>query len=361
MKDLKIALAHDSITQMGGAERMFKSVLEFFPTSPLFTLVFDEKFKKEFPNTEIKTTWLQQIYNFLPSFKTFLPIIPFAVKSLNFKGYDLVFSSSSGFVKNISVPKNVLHVNYCHTPTRFLWVNKEYVNQEVFFLLRPLIKVIFFFLKKWDLKGVQRVNYFIANSKEVQKRIKIFYNRESEVLYPPVDTNFWKQTGEKQKYFLLAGRLQAHKNNEFIIRVFNDLGLPLHVVGTGRQESYLRSIAGPNIEFYGRLEDKELREQYSGALAYIYPQVEDFGLMPLEAAACGTPTLAFGHGGALETVIAGITGEFFYTYNTEEVKNIINSWNSSKYKAEVLKEHAENFSKESFKKGLENIISKVCG
>ncbi len=360
MKDLKIALAHDSFTsaQLGGAERVVDALHELFPEAPVFTLVLDKKVEEKYKNWDIRTSWLQYFYNFIPSLQYLLPFIPFAVKALNFKGYDVVISSSSGFVKNINVPKNIKHICYCHTPTRFVWVDKTYVDQETPSVLKPFVKVFLRYWKGWDFKKSQKINFFIANSKEVQKRIQTYYNRESEVVYPPVDTDFWKNTGAKQNYFLLAGRLQAHKNNEFIIQVFNDLGLHLHVVGTGRQESYLRSIAGSNIKFYGRLEDQELRDQYSGALAYIYPQTEDFGLMPLEAALCGTPTLAYGYGGALETVVPGVTGEFFKAYNKEEVKKIISSWDFNKYNPKVLKEHAENFSKENFKKGLVGILEK---
>ena len=226
-------------------------------------------------------------------------------------------------------------------------------------------------MKKWDFAGAQRVNKFIANSKEVQGRIKEYYKRDSEVIYPFIDLDFWKPMQSSPPFqggvpgvaggggwidnknlitFSLAGRLQAHKKNDLIIEIFNELGLPLHVVGSGRQEEYLKSIAKPNVVFLGRVSDEQLRNEYSGALGLIFPQNEDFGLMPLEAAACGTATLAYGHGGALETIIPGITGEFFESYDNEKIKQLILNWKSEKYKAEDLRSQAEKFSKRSLSK-----------
>src|ERR1051326_3714298 len=282
---MRIALAHDSFTQLGGAEKVLEDLHQVFPDAPIFTLVFDNKFKSKYQNWDIRISWLQGLYNFLPKLQYLFPLIPSAVSSLNFSGYDVVISSSSSWIKNISVSKNCVHINYCHTPTRFLWSDAEYVNQEVPAALKWLIKPFLAWMRKWDYRGAQRVNYFIANSLEVQKRIKEYYGRDSEVIYPGVDTNFWKPTTAKQDYFLIVGRLQAHKKNDLIVELFNELGLPLHIAGIGRQENYLRSIAKNNIKFLGRISDEQLRDEYSGAKAVIFPQVEDFGLVPIEAAA----------------------------------------------------------------------------
>ena len=286
-----------------------------------------------------------------------LPVIPWAVDQMKFDDFDVVLSSSSGFVKNIRVPKNTIHICYCHTPPRFLWIDKEYIKQEVPFLLRPFVKYILSKIQKWDLAGSKRVTHFLANSKEVQKRIKEIYNRESEVVYPGINTDFWKPTIQKQNYFLIAGRLQPHKHNESIIEIFNELGLPLHVVGTGRQEEYLKSMAKPNITFLGAVDDAKLRDEYNGALGFIYPQVEDFGLMPLEAAGCGTATIALAKGGALETVTAGITGELFENYDKEKIKQIILGWGVKKYQTELLKYHAQKFSKDIFKEQVSDFVN----
>lgn len=352
---MDIAIVHDSFTQLGGAERVVGILHEMFPQAPVFTLVLDRKLKGHYKNWDIRTSWLQIIYNLFPKFQFLFPIIPLAVSSLDFSGYDLVISSSSSFAKNIEVPKNTIHICYCHTPTRFLWTEGDYVKQElngVFTVLRPVARFTIKFLKKWDYKAAQRVNYFIANSVEVQKRIGLYYQRGSVVIPPSIDTSFWKPTAPKQNFFLLGGRLQPHKNNELIIEIFNDLKLPLRVFGTGRQEKYLQSIAKDNITFLGKITDEQLREEYSGALGFIYPQLEDFGLMPLEAAACGTATIGLAQGGSLETILPGVTGELFEDYNKEKIKKLILKWNLQKYSADALRNHAEKFSKEKFKEQI---------
>jgi glycosyltransferase involved in cell wall biosynthesis len=406
---MKIALVHDSFTQLGGAERVVDALHELFPSAPVFTLVFDPKFKEKYKGWDIRTSGLQTLFLALGKLQYLLPLIPWGVDNLDFTGYDVVISSSSSWAKNIRVPKNCVHICYCHTPTRFLWSEPEYIKQEVSFLLRPLVRLLISKMRKWDFAGAQRVTKFIANSKEVQSRIKKYYNRDSTIVYPFIDTNFWKPsflrrhsegvhpTEESQyqdkeilrpsdalgvqddanvrDYFLLAGRLQPHKQNNIIVEIFNELGLPLHIVGTGRQENYLRSIAKNNISFFGHISDEELREQYSGAKALIYPQLEDFGLMPLEAAACGTPTLALGQGGALETVIQGETGEFFgiqvarglastkiedrgnAALYKDQIKQIILSWNPQKYSVDHLRQQAEKFSKEKFKSQILEVVN----
>ncbi len=356
---LKIALAHDSFTQAGGAERVIKALHELFPQAPVFTLVFNRKLREKYHGWDIRTSWLQIFFNFIPKLQYLLPLIPAAVGSLDFSGYDVVISSSSGFIKNIRVPKSAVHINYCHTPARFLWSDRTYVNQEAPALARPIVRALLKPIKAWDYKGAQRVNWFIANSREVQNRIQLYYNRASSVIYPFVDNGFWRPVKNKQNYFLLAGRLQAHKKNELIIKIFNQLGLPLHVAGTGRQEKYLKSIAKNNINFFGYLSDEQLRDEYSAALGFIFPQLEDFGLMPLEAAACGTATLAYGRGGALETVVPGVTGELFSDYDSGMLKKIILGWNPQKYAVDVLRAHAEKFSKDKFKYDITEFVKNL--
>jgi glycosyltransferase involved in cell wall biosynthesis len=237
-----------------------------------------------------------------------------------------------------------------------LWSDADYVQQEVPKILQPIVELLLEWMKKCDYKGAQRVTHFIANSKEVRARIRKYYNRDNIVIYPFIDTEFWKSACSKKDYFLVVGRLQAHKKNELIVEIFNELNIPLHVVGAGRQESYLRSIAKNNINFLGRISDEQLRDEYSGALGVVFPQIEDFGLVPLEAAACGTATLGLAKGGSLETIIPGVTGELFENYNKEIIRQQILSWNPQKYKTDELRRHAEKFSEEVFEKQLKEFI-----
>ncbi len=353
---MNIALAHDSFTQYGGAERVMEQLHEIFPDAPVYTLVLDKKFKERYKDWDIRTSWLQVIYNFIPKFKFFLPLIPLAVRSLDLSRYDVVASSSSGFIKNIKLPKSIIHISYCHTPIRFLWSDKDYINQEVPKIFRAFVKLFLVGMRKWDFKGAQGVAHFIANSQEVQKRIQKYYQRTSTVINPGIDINFWYPTREKSDYFLLAGRLQAHKKNDLIVEIFNELDLPLHVVGIGRQEKYLKSIAKPNIKFLGAIDDEQLRDEYSGALAFIYPQIEDFGLMPLEAAACGTVTIGIAKGGSLETVVPGVTGELFEAYDKRKITQIILDWNAQKYQLDKMQNHVKKFTKIEFKKQFYSFV-----
>ena len=293
-----IVIAHDSFTQYGGAERVFRSFGELYPQAPVFTMVSDPEIEKLMNVPRPQVSWLQFFYNIIPKFQWWFPLVPFMLSTVKLPESKIILSSSSAYLKGLP-KRGAVHINYCHTPTRFLWTDYKYALREVHPLLRPLARVYLQWLKRWDLRAAKKVDVFIANSKEVQKRIKTFYGRDSELIYPFVNTQFWRPTVTKGNYFLIAGRLAPYKNHDAIIEIFNSLGLPLRVVGEGRFQTYLRSIAKSNIKFLGRVSDEDLRDQYSGALGFIYPQVEDFGLMPLEAASCGTPTIALAQAGSL--------------------------------------------------------------
>lgn len=394
---MKLVLAHDSLTQLGGAERVFIEMAELFPEAPIYVLVADEKVVSQLPQQvqrRIVTTKLQWLYKLYPKFQHLLPFIPFMLWITRLPECDVLLSSSSAFAKGFRKPKGSRHINYCHTPTRFLWTDREYIVQEVPWLVRLPARIFLRWMKWWDLRAAKNVDFFLANSVEVQQRVEKYYDRTSEVVYPFVDTEFWKPTSppvipakagihtglatsdadlsgsqvgeldpricEDDKtgggYFLIAGRLHAHKHNDLVVEVCTQLGLPLHVVGSGRDEAHLKSIAGPTVTFLGRVTDEKLREEFSGARAYIYPQLEDFGLMPVEAASCGTPTIGIDEGGSRETIVPGVTGEWFSKGSKEELKGLLEHFNESKYSVEVLRKHAEQFSKEIFRKKIEKVV-----
>lgn len=358
-KDNKITLAHDSFTQMGGAERVVKVLTELFESAPMVTLVAAEEVKINFPNTQFHTSFLQSLYTVYPHFQHLLPLIPAALKTLKLPENKIILSSSSAFIKGIYPDKNTVHINYCHTPTRFLWTDSQYITQEVPFVLRPFAKLFLSWLKGWDVRAAGRVHAFIANSQEVQKRIKQFYNRDSVVIYPSVDTDFWHKTQSTQSHFLLVGRLHAHKHNNLIIEVCNTLQLPLRIVGMGRNLEELKALAGPTITFLGRISDEALRDEYSSARAVFFPQLEDFGLIPVEAASCGTPTIALGKGGALETIQSGVTGVFFKEASLEELRVALEIFETIKFNPEVIRAHARQFSHERFKKQITDFLTTV--
>ncbi len=356
---MRIVLAHDSFTQQGGAERVAFALHEMYPDAPLVTIVVDQKMKPLLEGWNIITSPLQPLYDIHSKFQHWLALIPWAVDNTKVPDADVLLSSSTFFIKGLRKPAGSVHINYCHSPVRFLWTEPEYIKQEVPAMLRPIVRMVFKHLRRWDLASVKRIDYFLANSREVQKRIKEVYGRDSEVVYPFIDESFWKPTKPKGDYFIIAGRLQAHKDNELVIEAFNKLGIALHVVGTGRQEEYLRSIAKPNITFLGRASDEILRDELSGALGLVSPQFEDFGLVPLEAAACGTATIGLAKGGTMETVIPGVTGNLLEEMTVENIMSAVRSWDPSRYDHNKLLEQAQRFSKSIFEQNIKSVIEKV--
>ncbi len=354
---MKVILAHDSYTQYGGAERIMEGMREMYPEAPVYTLAVDKKIRWHIQGWKVITSPLQKLYNYYPVMQHWFALIPFILPFFKLEKADLLLCGSSAYLKGLNKNPGTVHINYCHTPTRFIWTDYQYALKEVSPLLRPLAKLYLWWLKKWDYKSAQKVDYFLANSKEVQARIKKFYDRDSEILHPFINDDFWKPTREKGDYFLVAGRLAPYKDYDKVILAFNELGWPLHVIGTGRYENFLRSIAKPNIIFLGKVDDVSLRYQYSGAKGFIYPQLEDFGMMPLEAASCGTASLGLAKGGSLETIIPGQTGELLETVNTASLIQALKSWDANKYSSEYLFKHAAQFSKKAFQTKLAEIIA----
>lgn len=360
---MDIVLAHDSFTQFGGAERLFLEVCKLYPEAPIYTLVVDKRIAQELPASvqkRIHTSPLQWLYDIYPKFQHLVPFIPLALWLTRIPECKVLLSFSSAFVKGLRKPAGSTHVDYCHTPTRFLWSDPEYVEEETPKFLLPLAKLFFWWMKGWDLRVAKRVDVFLANSKEVQARIKKYYERESQVVYPFVDVSFWqKEDGAvKQDYFLIAGRLHAHKGNDLVVKACTELGLPLHVAGQGRDEERLKSLAGLTVKFLGRPTDEELRKEYQGAKAYVFPQLEDFGMMPLEAQGSGTPVIAANVGGALETVVAGKTGEFFKFKDYEDLKRVLQGFDPSRYDRGVLAAQAKKFDIAIFKQEMQQVVAK---
>lgn len=356
---MKVILAHDSYTQYGGAERVFEGMHEMYPDSPAYTLVVDKKLQKYVKGWDIRTSPLQNLYNWYGNMQHLFGLIPFVLPFFKLEKADLLLSSSSAYMKGLKKPYGLIHINYCHTPSRFIWSDHAYALGEVNPLLRPLARVYLWWLKKWDYKAAQTVDFFLANGKEVQGRIKEFYNRDSEILHPFINTHYWKPTREKGDYFLIAGRLTPYKDYDKVILAFNELGWPLHVIGTGRYENYLRSIAKDNVIFLGNVDDEALRYQYSGARGFIYPQLEDFGMMPLEAACCGTASLGLAKGGTLETIVPHQTGELLEKVDMHTLIEALKNWDESKFQTQTLIAHAQKFSKAEFQNKLKMFLEKT--
>lgn len=369
LKNLKFALVHDYLNQYGGAERVLESLMEIFPNAPIYTLIYHKKRVgvDKFNNKKIYTSFLQKFPFVKWNHRYFLYLMPLAIKRFDFSNFDIVISDAASFAKGIKVPDNVFHICYCHTPTRYLWEEsylKEVPHYPSFLkiFIKPLIKI----LKKWDYFSAQRVDNFIANSNYIASKIKKYYNRDSFVIYPGVNLNEFYIEGNnrnqmRKSYYLAVGRLMFYKRFDLIIKVFNKLSLPLKIVGSGPDKKRFEKMANKNIEFVGRVYDNKLREYYNGAKALIFPQEEDFGLVPIEAMACGVPVIAYYGGGAKETVVERKTGIFFYSQTERDLEEAIKKFDLIKdsFNPQEIRSHALNFDKEIFKEKLKNTILKL--
>ncbi|MBI4363701.1 MAG: glycosyltransferase [Candidatus Doudnabacteria bacterium] len=355
---MKIALVHEFLTQLGGAERVLQNFLEIWPEATIHVLVYDkEKTNGIFEAYDKCISFLERLPLAKSHHRWFLALMPSAIESFDFSEYDLVLSDASSFAKGVKT-KGKLHICYCHTPTRFLWTEQEdYLASQPYpfwvkWLARPVLKII----EKWDYKAARRPDFFICNSENVRQRIKKYYHRDAEVIWPPVDTNVFHPEGKKENYFFVASRLEPYKKIELVIEAFNELGLPLKVAGSGTNSEKLRAMARSNIEFLGRISDEELRRRYSEAQAFIFPAEEDAGIMPLEAMACGTPAIAYKAGGVLESIKEGVTGVFFDKQTSESLKQAIQHFDTTSYRSGVVREHALQFDKKIFQKKIRDFV-----
>lgn len=362
LQNLKIAIVVEELTQLGGAERILDCLLELFPKSPIYTLVWDkEKTLHRYDKFNVRPSFIQKLPFGIKHYKWYLPWMAKAVESLDLRGYDIIVSITSALVKGVKTSPSQLHICYCNTPTRYLWVDSdEYVkNAPIPIFVRPLMPWIIRNLRKWDIVASKRPDYFIANSKNVQQRIKKYYNRDSDIIYPTVDTTKF-HPAKKENYFLLVSRLEPYKKVELVLAAFKNLNENLKIVGGGSRYQEMKNYHLPNVAFLGRKSDQELAKLYAAAKALIFPQEEDFGLTPIEAMVAGTPVIAYGKGGVLETVVPGQTGEFFVPQTAEALAKVIKNFRVDKYKKEDLQNQAAKFDHQVFKTQiLEYIKSKL--
>lgn len=358
---MKVAIVDDYL-RWGGAVQVVAVLHELFPEAPIYTIFSevekDKLLKEKFKNAKIIESW----FACLPHpFKLISPLrflIPLIWGSFDFKDYDLVISSASWAISKGFGNGQTTEICYCHTPPRYLYGYETSRNWQKHWYVRLYATVVNHFMRLYDYKQAQKVTYFVANSREVAERIKKFYRRESVVINPPVDVLQGQALQNlKREYFLTGGRLEMPKNFDLIIKAFNELGLPLKVYGTGFQEEHLKSIAGPNIEFLGIVDNEERNRLMAGAKAFIVAAVdEDFGITPVEAMAAGCPVIAYRGGGYLETVVEGKTGEFFNKGTPEALVKILKAFDHKKYKPENCRFQAQKFSKERFKKEILEFI-----
>ncbi len=356
---MKIALVHDHLMQEGGAERVLKTISDIYPDAPIFTLLYDaRKLNSVFSRERVRPSFLQHIPFAKHSYQWLLPLMPLATEHHDLSDYDVVISSSSAFSKGILTKPDSLHICYCHTPTRYLWTDTHSYVQEMRHpkFVKALVPLMLSRMRLWDRLAADRVDYFIANSHNVAMRIKKYYARESDTIYPPVDVASYEVGRGDGGYYLAGGRLVSYKRYDIVIDAFNRLGIPLRIFGTGPSYEQLKKSSKKNIHFVGNISDSELRKHYQQCIAYIHPQEEDFGITPVEAMAAGRPVIAFAAGGALETVIPGVTGYFFSDQDYAALIDVILHFKPEEYKSDVIHEHAMKFDTSVFKKSLTEYI-----
>lgn len=367
---MKIALVHDHLNQYGGAERVLLALSELFPEAPIYTLVYDEsKLGDIFKGKDIRTSFIQRApFNIGKKFfKFFLPLMPQAIETFDLDKFDIVISSSSAFCKGVITKTNTKHICYCHTPTRYLWddTHSYVADLKLPKIFKIFIRASLSKIREWDYLASQRVDKFIANSKFVQNRISKFYRKESEIIYPPVDT-YDKEPIKQEElgdYFLIVSRLRPYKRVDLAIKAFNELNkefgdkYKLKIIGTGEYEYDLKKmVVGDNIEFLGFKNDEDRNYYVSKCLAFINPQEEDFGITPVEAMMTGRPVIAFKKGGAIETIVDGETGLFFENQTIEDLRSVIINFDKNKFDSKKIQQYAQKFSKEEFKRKILEII-----
>jgi glycosyltransferase involved in cell wall biosynthesis len=361
---LKLALVHDWLNQIGGAEDVLASLVQQYPQSPIYTSIYAPEIMPSFyKDWDIRRLWIDKLPAIHQYHQPYLPFYPLAWQGLDLSNYDVILSNKSGFCHGLQFnPKSTVHVCYCLAPTRYVWQLDSYIKREglgkaVELALRPLIAV----MRRWDYAAAQRVSHFIAISTEIQERIKTYYKRDSVIIFPPVATERFKPVpaDEVEDYFLIVSRLIPYKSIDLAVQAATRLNLPLKIGGKGRDMERLQAMAGPSVEFLGFVPDEDLPRLMAKAKAFIFPGLEDFGITPVQAEAAGRPVIAYKGGGALDTVIAGKTGEFFEEQTVDSLAAVMANFDAGKYDPAFIRAHALKFDEAIFKQQINDFIEQA--
>ncbi len=371
---MKIALAHDWLNQLGGAEKVLETLVEMYPRAPVYTTIYaPDLMPAAYRQWDIRPSWLNGAPLIHRYHQPYLPLYPWAVQSLDFSGYEVILSNKSGFIHGLRHAPAQTHICYCLTPTRYVWDYHSYATREGFgrwlnLAISPLIR----HLQKWDFTAAQPhsslltphpspgVTHFIAISKEVQTRIKKYYQRDAPIIYPPVDTDrFNIPTNSPGDYYLIVSRLIPYKRIDLAVQACTRLNKSLIIIGEGRDRWALEKMAGPTVKFMGRLPLAEVVQYMANCRAFLFPGFEDFGIAPVEAQAAGRPVIALAKGGALDTVITGLTGLFFYEPTVDALIAVLEKFETMSFNPSIIRANAERFSTARFKQELADFIQRV--
>ncbi|HEX4065528.1 MAG TPA: glycosyltransferase [Acidobacteriaceae bacterium] len=359
---MKIALVHDYFTQIGGAEQVAMQLFRLLPDPDLFAAVaLPNRMPEGLKDAPVKTSWMQKLPGMERNYRHYFLLYPLGVESLDLSEYDLVISSSSGYGKGVRARRDAVHVCYCHNPMRWAWSFAQYSEREQMgSAKRAMLSVLSAALRKWDLGASREPDHFIANSKTVADRILQAYGRHAEVIHPPIDVDrFRPSKSGTDDYYLVLSRLISYKRIDLAIEACNRLGRELLIIGDGPDRERLVSMAGPTIQFAGRLPDHRVEFHAARCRAVLFPGEEDFGMVPLEVAAAGRPAVAYYGGGARETVEEGTTGVFFREPTAESLMTAIERLESQEWSSRVLRKHAEKFSVPAFQAQFRAFMERV--
>lgn len=371
-KKPKVAIVCDWLVGIGGAERVVLELHKLYPDAPIYTSQYDpaalELFKyKGVKDLDIRAGWLQKLPK---SMKKFLPLLrAWTFSRLDLSEYDLILSSSGAEAKGVKRAPGAMHISYMHAPTQYYWIRyDEYMKRPGFprgfnWIARLGLKLLIGPLKRWDFKAAQRPDYILTNSSHTQKMIKQHYKRDSIVVHPPVETERFK-VGAKPPLrhgFLIAGRQTPHKRFDLAVQACNELKVPLIVIGDGPEHRRLEKLAGRNTTFFTELNDHDVVEHFQSAVGFIKPDMDDFGIVAVEAMAAGTPVIAYNKGGSRDYIVPGKTGLFFEKQTVSELSQALMAMQSKKFDHAAISAYAEQFSVANFRKNLQDNISKLVG
>lgn len=363
---MNVALVHDWLTGMRGGERCLEVFCELFPEAPVFTLLHTPgSVSPTIERRPIRTSFIQRLPDAERRYRQYLPLFPAAIRRFDLRGYDLILSASHAVAKSVRVPAGALHVCYCFTPMRYVWdLYDEYFGSRAAWPVRMLMPPVATALRRWDRRTAAGVHRFVAISRFIAERIRRAYGRDADVIYPPVDVSRFKVEEPPGDFYLVVSALTPYKRVDLAVEAANRLGRHLLVVGTGPEERRLRALAGPTVELLGWRDDSEIAGLYAACRALLFPPLEDFGITPLEAMAAGRPVIAFGQGGALETVVPpgrgeSPTGLFFEHQTVDGLVEAIRRFESGreKFEPKALRRHAEAFDRVLFKERIHTYLT----
>ncbi len=367
MSNKRVALIHDWCTGMRGGEKVLDVLCELFPEADLYTLVYvPGKLTPRIENRRIFASSLQQIPQIDKYYRHFLPLMPRAIEQFNFSGYDALISTSHCVAKGARPRSGATHWSYCHTPMRYVWDQyEEYFSADrASFAVRMAMRLVRPYLQRWDVRTVSQVTHFLANSKNVQERIQRIYRRDSRVIYPPVDHAFYSEPGaslriSQKPFYLMVSAFAPYKRVDLVVEAFNRSGKRLVIIGDGQESLKLKALAKRNIEFLGWLDAEALRWHYQNCEALLFPGVEDFGIVPLEAMSAGRPVVAYRKGGALETVVEGKTGLFFDQQTPEAIQATLERFQPQAFDPAAIQAHAHRFDRNACKEQFRQCFVEV--